>query len=124
MIKCSALANFLTNQPIEDYGSMQCEFLDEDIMALFSKDESPKDEEWTLLFDGASNALGHGIGVVLISPEGRTIPFTVKLYFDCTNNMAEYEACAMGIKAALDSKVKYLKVYRDSALVIYQLRGD
>ena len=47
-----------------------------------------------------------------------------KLCFYCTNNMVKYEACAMGIQAALDSEVKYLKVYGDSALVIYQLRGD
>ena len=123
-IKGSVLADFLANQPIEGYGSMQCEFPDEDIMAVFNGDESSKNGEWTLLFDGASNALGHGIGAVLISPEGKTIPFTAKLCFDCTNNMAEYEACAMGIQAALDLEVKNLKVYGDSALVIHQLRGD
>ena len=38
--------------------------------------------------------------------------------------MVENEACAIVIQVALDSEVKYLKVYRDSALVIYQLRGD
>ena len=44
--------------------------------------------------------------------------------FDCTNNMAEYEACALGIQVAIDFNVKLLKVYRDSALVIRQLRGE
>ena len=38
--------------------------------------------------------------------------------------MAEYEACIMGLQAVIDKKVKNLKVYGDSALVIYQLRGD
>ena len=38
--------------------------------------------------------------------------------------MAEYEACIMGLQVAIDKKVKNLKVYGDSALVIYQLRGD
>ena len=118
------LADFLANQPIEDYGSMQCEFPDEDIMALFSNDQSPKDEEWILLFDGASNALGHGIGAILISPGGETIPFTAKLCFDCTNNMVEYGARAMGIQAALDSEVKYLTVYGDLTLMIHQLKGE
>ena len=123
-IKGSALANFWANQPIKDDGSMQCEFLDEGIMALFSNGESLKDEEWTLLFDGAFNALGHDIGIVLISLKGKTIPFMPKLCFNCTNNMAEYEACAIGIQAILDSEVKYLKVYGDLALMIYQLKGD
>ena len=40
------------------------------------------------------------------------------------NNIAEYEACALGIRAAIDFKVKLLKVYRDSALVIHQLKGE
>ena len=38
--------------------------------------------------------------------------------------MAEYEACLIGIHAAIEFKVKTLKVYGDSALVIYQLRGE
>ena len=44
MIKGGTLANFLANQPIEDYGFMQCEFPNKDIMALFNNDESPKDD--------------------------------------------------------------------------------
>ena len=50
--------------------------------------------------------------------------FTARLGFDCTNNMAEYEACTLGIQAAIDFDVKLLKVYGDSALVIRQLRGE
>jgi len=38
--------------------------------------------------------------------------------------MAEYEACALGIQAAINFKVKLLKVYGDSALVIHQLKGE
>jgi len=38
--------------------------------------------------------------------------------------MGEYEACALAVQAAIDSNVKLLKVYRDSALVIHQLRGE
>ena len=54
-----------------------------------------------MVFDGASNALGNEIGVVIISPEGCHTPFTARLCFDCTNNMAEYEACILGLKAAI-----------------------
>jgi len=75
-------------------------------------------------FDGSSNALGHGVGVVLVSPDEQYIPFMARLGFDCTNNIAKYEACTLGIQAAIDSKVKLLKVYGDSALVIHQLRGE
>ncbi|XP_025983901.1 uncharacterized protein [Glycine max] len=59
-----------------------------------------------------------------VRKEGTGIPFTIRLGFDCTNNIAEYEACALGIQAVIDFKVKLLKVYGDSALVIHQLRGE
>ncbi|XP_016679147.1 uncharacterized protein [Gossypium hirsutum] len=75
-------------------------------------------------FDGASNVLGNGIGAILVYPNGDHHPFTSNLYFDCTNNMDEYEACSMGIRAAKEQKIKTLEVYRDSALVIYQLKGE
>ncbi|XP_006584310.1 uncharacterized protein LOC114420514 [Glycine soja] len=38
--------------------------------------------------------------------------------------MAEYEACALGIRATINFRVKLLKVYRDLALVIHQLKGE
>jgi len=101
-IKGSALADYLAHQPIEDYQPMQPEFPNEDIMALFATVEKNNEENmWTLFFDGASNALGHGIGAVLISPEKQYIPVTARLCFDCTNNITEYEAYAMGIRATI-----------------------
>ncbi|KAG8501253.1 hypothetical protein CXB51_003409 [Gossypium anomalum] len=60
----------------------------------------------------------------MVSPNGDYYPFTCKLDFDCTNNMAEYEACIMGLRAAMKCGIKTLEVYGDSALVIYQLRGE
>ena len=35
-----------------------------------------------------------------------------------TNNATKYEACIMGLRAALGLKVKELEVYGDSALII------
>ncbi|XP_050892835.1 uncharacterized protein LOC127098317 [Lathyrus oleraceus] len=90
-----------------------------------SPEEGPEPgSRWTLVFDGASNARGHGIGVVITSPTGFHIPFTARLCFDCTNNMAEYEACIYGLEAAIDLRIKILEVFGDSALVISQVKGD
>jgi len=36
--------------------------------------------------------------------------------------MAEYEACAMEIRAAIEYKIKFMNVYGDSALVIHQIK--
>ena len=76
-----------------------------------------------MVFDGASNALGNKIGAIIISPLGCHTPFTARLCFDCTDNMEEYEACIMDIKAAIDLRIKFLNVYGDSALVISQIKG-
>ncbi|XP_027364342.1 uncharacterized protein LOC113871444 [Abrus precatorius] len=123
-IKGSALADFLAHQPVNDYQSIQYEFPDENIMALFNEKESSAKDEWVRMFDGASNALGHRIGAILNSPKKQYIPIATILSFDCTNNIAEYEACAMGIQAAIESKIKILEVYGDSALVMHQLKGE
>ena len=69
---------------------MKFEFPDEDIMTLDNcKEFRPYDKpeqgsQWTLFFDGASNALGNGINTVLISTEGCHTPFTSRLCSNCT----------------------------------------
>ena len=119
------MADYLAQQPLNDYQPMHPEFPDEDIMALFGEKVEDEDrDKWIVWFDGASNALGHGVGAAFVFPDNQCIPFTARLGFDCTNNMVEYEACAFGIQAAIDFNVKLLKVYRDSALVIHQLKGE
>ena len=66
-------------------------------------DEGPEEGyRWSMYFDGASNTLGNGIGTIIISPEGCHTPFTARSCFNCTNNMAEYEACILGLRAAIN----------------------
>ena len=103
----------------EEYEPMSFDFPDEDLMAVLQieKKESPKEDGWKMYFDRASNALGRAVGDVLISLKGNHCPFTAKLSFECPNNVAEYEACVMGLQAAIEKKIKELTVYGDSALV-------
>ena len=75
-------------------------------------------ESWKMYFDGATNQNRSGIGVLLISPKGTHIPFSGTLNFLATNNATEYEACIMGLQAALGLGVKGFEVYGDSALII------
>jgi len=80
-IKGSALADYLAHQRIEDYQSIQPKFPDKEILALFNRmEDDNNDNTWTSFFDGASNALGYGIGVVLISPKKQYVPMTARLY--------------------------------------------
>ena len=73
---------------------------------------------WRMYFDGAANQYGYGIGVLLVAPDGSHIPLFVKLNFSAANNVAEYEACILGLEALLAIKVREVEVYGDSALII------
>ncbi|XP_052489428.1 uncharacterized protein LOC128042430 [Gossypium raimondii] len=124
-IKGSTIADFLASQTTEEYEPLRFDFPNEDLMCILEKEgESSKEELWKMSFDGASNALGHGIGAFLVSLEGDHYPLTARLNFFCTNNIAEYEACIMGLRAAIKRKIKILEVHGDSAFVIYHIHGD
>ncbi|XP_050918718.1 uncharacterized protein LOC127136168 [Lathyrus oleraceus] len=109
---------------------MNFEFSDEDIILIrdcniLGPEEGPEPgSRWTLVFDGASNTRRNDIGAVITSLTGFYLPFTVRLCFECTNNIAEYEACIFGIEVVIDLRIKILEVYRDSTLVISQVKGD
>ena len=75
---------------------------------------------WKMYFDGVVNQYWNGVGVLLITPEESHIPLVVKLNFEATNNMAEYEACIARMKVLQELGVKKAKVFRDSTLVIAQ----
>ena len=70
-IKGSAIADFLAERANEEYESMSFDFPDEDLMVVLQIEEekSPKEDGWKMYFDRASNALGRGVGAVLISSE-------------------------------------------------------
>ena len=76
-----------------------------------------------MYFDRATNQNGSGIGVRLISLKGTHIPFSSRLNFPATNNATEYEACIMGLRAALGLGVKEFEVYGNSALIISEIQN-
>ena len=110
-VKGRAIADHLAHCSLEEVEEIQGEFLDEDIMRI-------ELESWKMYFDGATNQNESGIVVLLVSPKGTHIPFFGRLNFPTTNNATEYEACIMGLQAALGLGVKELKVYDDLALII------
>ncbi|XP_070017813.1 uncharacterized protein [Nicotiana sylvestris] len=79
---------------------------------------------WKMFFDGAVNAKSVGIGAILISPTGQHYPSIARLYFFCTNNTAEYEACIMGMNMVIDQDVEDLLIMWDSDLTIRQAQGE
>ncbi|RDX98898.1 hypothetical protein CR513_18113, partial [Mucuna pruriens] len=124
VVKGSSLPEQLAHHPLDEYHPLSHEFSNEHIMMAEKDKPEAESDEWKLWLGGASNLLGNRIGVVLASPKGQYFPFLARLGFDCTNNMAEYEACAMGIIMAIEHQINKLKVLGNSALVIYQLRRE
>ena len=119
-IKGPAIADYLANYPFEQLELMDSEFPDEDVMAVDKYDHY----RWKLYFDGVANAIGSGIGAVLVSPKGQQTPIAIKFGFDCTNNMTEYEACIVGLQAALKFGAHELEVFGDSLLIVSQTNGE
>ena len=58
--------------------------------------------------------------MLLITPDGSHVPLAVKLIYESTNNMVEYEACIIGMEALWELGVKEVEVSGDSTLVIAQ----
>jgi ribonuclease HI len=78
---------------------------------------------WKLFFDGASSKEGAGVGVVFVSPAQETISLSYKLEFEATNNVAEYEALVLGLRAAREMGIQEVAVFGDAELVVQQIRN-
>ncbi|XP_042485901.1 uncharacterized protein LOC122066141 [Macadamia integrifolia] len=105
-IKGSVIVEHLSAHPVVDTRPLNDIFPDEDVVFVEVENEVGS---WQMSFDGAANHKGCGAGVLLITPEGLNMPMAYRLDFECTNNMAEYEACLMGLKAAISIGVKRLE---------------
>ena len=90
-IKGSAMPDFCVENPIEGESGRE-DFPVEDILDI-------ELGAWKMYFDGVMNQYGNGIRVLLITPDESHVPLAVKLNFEATNNVAEYEACIIGMGA-------------------------
>jgi ribonuclease HI len=121
-VKGSIIVDHLTDHAMENYEPLNFDLLNEDVIVI--ENGGGESDQWTLYFDGAINVSGNGAGAVVISPENKQYPISTRLLFECTNNTAEYEACIIGLEAALEIKAKKLEVLRDSLLIICQVKGE
>jgi len=67
---------------------------------------------------------GAGASVIIISPKGAKTKYTVRLEFNSTNNVAEYEGLVMGLTLVLSLGVRELQGMGDSQFVIKQVNGE
>ena len=76
---------------------------------------------WKLSIDGATNAQGSGVGLIMTSPEGIKIEYALRFGFQASNNEAEYEVVIAGLNLAHLMEVDQLEVCSDSQLVVKQI---
>ena len=76
---------------------------------------------WKLFVDGAANAQGSGVGLILTSPEGIDIEYALIFGFQASNNEAEYEVVIAGLNLTHLMEVDQLEVYSDSQMVVKQI---
>jgi ribonuclease HI len=76
-----------------------------------------------MFFDGASSSIGAGAGVVFKSPSQEIISLSYKLEFEVTNNVAEYEALVLGLRAAKEMGIREIAVFGDAELVVQQVKS-
>jgi hypothetical protein len=104
-----------------DLGAYMLSEVPETPMPFVPESELEHSQVWSMTFDGASSRQGSGAGVVITAPSGMIFPFSSRLEFDCTNNMAEYEALLFGLRKARKMGIKLLKVEGDSELIVNQV---
>ena len=76
-----------------------------------------------MYFDGASAQSSAGAGLVLISTSKENIHLSYKLDFKTTNNVAEYEALLLGVKAAKEMGIMCINIFGDADLIIQQVNN-
>jgi ribonuclease HI/uncharacterized small protein (DUF1192 family) len=124
-----------TNHPIyaldTDLGSSLLQFTDEPETPLQIRKQlslnqgmsSPTTFVWKMFFDGASSNIGAGAGVVFKSPSQETISLSYRLEFEVTNNVAEYEALVLGLRAAKEMGIREVAVFGDAELIVQQVKN-
>ena len=91
-----------------------------DPISIYAKENC--NDIWQMFFDGACSKEGNGAGIIFVSPSGKTFKFSFLLNFECTNNIAEYEALIIGLSIVKTYGIKMLTVLGDSDLIVSQIR--
>ena len=110
-MKAQVLADFVTEYNIPDNN------LEDESNNKIKQVETPEPDStsiWVLYIDGASNAQGSGVSLILTNFEGIITEYALRFNFKTLNNQAEYEALLAGLKIAKELDIENLKIFTDS----------
>ena len=105
-MKGQILANFVAEFSSKNKGEMVCHV---------------ECRLWKVFVDSASSAMGAGVGIVIITPEGVRLEHSFRLGFRVFNNEAEYEALLVRLRIVLGMGARDVEIYSDSWLVVSQV---
>jgi ribonuclease HI len=74
-------------------------------------------EAWTVFCDGSWGTFGAGAAAVLISPSKIRTCYAARLDFNCTNNIAEYEALLLGLRKLKAMGIRRAILKSDSQVI-------
>jgi ribonuclease HI len=81
-------------------------------------EEATKDAEaWTMFCDGSWGTFGAGAAAVLVAPSKVKTCYAIKLDFNCTNNIAEYEALLLGLRKLKAMGIRRAILKTDSQVI-------
>ena len=69
-------------------------------------------------FDGSKMRTCLVVGIVVTSPKGDKLKYTLKIHFAASNNVAEYEALIFGLRLTKEISIRRILCYDDSDLVV------
>ncbi|MCX6019180.1 MAG: ribonuclease HI family protein [Chloroflexi bacterium] len=78
----------------------------------------------SVFVDASSQAGRTGVGMVLRGRSGELLGWAAQALRGMTNNEAEYAAVVFGLEQARRLKVRRLRVYSDSRVVVEQMRRE
>ena len=67
---------------------------------------APDSTHWRMHFDGSKMRTGLGAGIILTSPKGDKLKYTLQIHFAASNNVAEYEALVHGLRLAKELGIR------------------
>ncbi|GAV68133.1 RVT_3 domain-containing protein [Cephalotus follicularis] len=117
-------AKFETRPAIKS--QVLADFVGDNTLTECMKEDPSKNEMglWKLSVDGSSCIFGSGAGLVLTSPDGWNLEYTMRFGFKATNNEAEWEALIAGLTIAKHLKVQKIEASSDSQLVVGLVSGE
>ncbi|VFQ79929.1 unnamed protein product [Cuscuta campestris] len=84
----------------------------------------PTEQWWEMAVDGAYGPKGYRGGILFTTREGFKIYHALVFNFKLTNNEAEYEALAGGLRLAQALKISSVSIKSDSSLIVGQVTGN